>query len=308
MFVSVQADRQGYVGRECPKCERYFKVTPGTGLPVQTCICPYCGKKDGNDHFFTQDQIEYAHSLAIRKVEEELLRSFKSLEFDIKPPSGGFGIGASLKVTSTGGPHPIHYYTEKRLETEVLCDRCGLKYAIYGVFGYCPDCGSHNNLVILTANLELIEKMLVLSEEQTDSALRTKLVENALADCVSAFDGWGRATVLAFAAKAADAEKAKTVSFQNIGKAAEHVLKHFGLDLRADATASDFEHVSRLFQKRHLIAHKMGVIDEEYVRATGGFSASVGHKVHVDAAELREVFPLLLVLAAALLKHVEGMK
>ena len=31
-------------------------------------------------------------------------------------------------------PHPIRQYREKRLETEVVCDRCTLHYAIYGVF------------------------------------------------------------------------------------------------------------------------------------------------------------------------------
>jgi hypothetical protein len=31
---------------------------------------------------------------------------------------------------------------------------------IYGVFGYCPDCGEHNSLQILDKNLELVIKML----------------------------------------------------------------------------------------------------------------------------------------------------
>ena len=28
----------------------------------------------------------------------------------------------------------IHHYREKELETEVVCERCSLRYAIYGVF------------------------------------------------------------------------------------------------------------------------------------------------------------------------------
>jgi hypothetical protein len=57
---------------------------------------------------------------------------------------------------------PIRYYREMQLETEVVCDRCTLKSAIYGVFGWCPDCGVHNSRQILTANLEFARKELTL--------------------------------------------------------------------------------------------------------------------------------------------------
>ena len=63
----------------------------------------------------------------------------KSLEFEQRPV-GPFGLGFSLKVKA-GRPHPIKHYREKQLETEVICDNCTLGYVIYGLFGWCPDCG-----------------------------------------------------------------------------------------------------------------------------------------------------------------------
>ena len=43
---------------------------------------------------------------------------------------------------------------EKQLETEVVCVNCTLRYSVYGVFAFCPDCGQHNSLQILDKNLD----------------------------------------------------------------------------------------------------------------------------------------------------------
>jgi hypothetical protein len=134
--IPITADKDGYLGRECPieKCLGYFKITPGTGVkgPVP-CHCPYCGHAGESRTFFTQEQIEYARSVVLRKVTDAIHKDLKSLEFEHKP-QGLFGIGLSLKVQRST-PLPIRSYREKQLETEVVCDACTLRYAIYGVFG-----------------------------------------------------------------------------------------------------------------------------------------------------------------------------
>ena len=161
--VPIKADDEGYVGRECPvkECLGYFTITPGTGVKGPApCYCPYCGHKGDSNTFFTQEQIEYAKSIVLRKVTDALHRDLKSLEFDHKPR--GFGIGLSLKV-KTSAPLPIRDYRERQLETAVICDHCTLRYAIYGVFGWCPDCGVHTSLQILVKNLELAKKELGLA-------------------------------------------------------------------------------------------------------------------------------------------------
>ena len=163
--ISITPDEEGFIGRECPvaECESYFKLQPGTGLtgkdlPIH---CPYCGHEAGQNKFFTKAQIEYAKSIVISQVTGALLKDLKTLEFNHRP-SGGFGIGISMKVT--GQPTPVRHYREKQLETEVVCDTCTLRYMIYGVFGFCPDCGTHNSLQILGKNLELVDKMLAVAE------------------------------------------------------------------------------------------------------------------------------------------------
>ena len=131
-----------------PECESYFKIQPDTGLKGENLPrhCPYCGHAAGPDKFFTKAQVEYAQSVALNQVTGALLKDLKSLEFNYRPHVA-FGIGISMKVS--GQPTPIRHYREKQLETEVVCEQCVLRYMIYGVFGFCPDCGVHNSLQIL---------------------------------------------------------------------------------------------------------------------------------------------------------------
>ena len=74
--IPIPADENAFTGRECPQpdCEGYFKIELGTGLKGQglPCHCPYCGHTAGHDQFWTKEQIEYAKSVAMRKITDAL--------------------------------------------------------------------------------------------------------------------------------------------------------------------------------------------------------------------------------------------
>lgn len=299
--VPIPSDENGFTGRECPvpDCEGYFKVELGTGLKGEglPCHCPYCGHVAGHDQFWTKAQIEYAKSVAMRRITDAVHKDLKSLEFEHKP-RGAFGIGISLKV-KPGQPPPVRYYREKQLETEVVCAKCTLRYSVYGVFAFCPDCGEHNSLQILAKNLEVVGKMLDLAT-RAEKALAERLIENALEDCVSAFDGFGRELCRVHALRASNAAKAEKVSFQNLEVAKTAFLNLFGIDLTASVAAEDWRAAVRGFQKRHLIAHKLGVVDRDYITRSGDTRAVVGRKIDVDAEEVKALAAIIRKLAPSM--------
>ena len=291
LSIPINADEDGYLGRECPveECLGYFKITPGTGIKEPApCHCPYCGHSGDSNTFFTQEQIEYAKSIALRQFTDALHQDLKSMEFN-QPPRGGFGIGISLKVTQ-GARHPIQHYREKELETEVICDACTLRYAIYGVFGWCPDCGIHNSVQILSKNFELARKELSLAET-VEKDLADHLIGDALENVVSAFDGFGREICL---------RKGSEIRFQNLPGARRNVQEKFGFDFADGLTAEQWQYVSRVFQKRHLLAHKMGVIDDEYVQRANDPGAVAGRKVQVSPNEVRSSIETIEILGRRL--------
>jgi hypothetical protein len=306
--IPLLPDEEGMIGRECPvsQCEGYFKIKPGTGLTGKNlpCHCPYCGHQASAKNFYTKAQIAYAKSVALGQVSEALVASFKALE-SRQRTSARSGFGISLRVTGQK-PVPIRYYREKDLETNVVCDKCTLRYTIYGVFGFCPDCAVHNSLQILKNNLQLIERILNLAEAH-DTNVGIHLVENALEDCVSNFDGFGRETCRVFASRAANPVKAAQIRFQNISGARDRVRDQFGFDFSACLSAQDWDVVHRAFQKRHLLAHSMGVIDADYVSSTGDASVPLGRKVSVNSCEVRELVERLLLLGGTLVHGLESL-
>lgn len=307
--VPITADEHGFTGRECPRldCEGYFKIELGTGLKGEglPCHCPYCGHVAGHDQFWTKEQIEYAKSVAIRRITDAVHKDLKSLEFDHKPKVA-FGIGISMKVKPGHAP-PIRYYREKQLETEIVCASCTLRYSVYGVFAFCPDCGQHNSLQILDKNLEVVGKMLELATG-AEKALAERLIENALEDCVSAFDGFGRELCRIYANRASNPAKAERMSFQNLDGARAGYLDLFGIDLSASVAAEDWRAAVRAFQMRHLVAHKLGVVDPDYIAKSGDTRTVVGRKIGVDAEEVRALATIISRLATCMPESLERLE
>jgi hypothetical protein len=305
--IQINPDEEGYMGRECPEesCLGYFKVTPGTGVIGDPhCYCPYCGHQAEHDKFFTQEQLEYAKSIILNQVTNALLKDLKSLEFNHKP-RGSFGIGISMQVK--GSPQPIHHYREKQLETEIVCDRCTLRYAIYGVFAYCSDCGAHNSRQILDKNIELAEKEVTLAATST-AELSDHLIADALENIVAAFDGFGREICRVHARLAAIPARAENISFQNLLRSKERVEELFGIDLSASVGASDWSFAHQCFQKRHLLAHRMGIVDESYLQATNDPSATVGRKIRIGRDEVTGLAQVVRMLGDHLAQGFETLK
>lgn len=297
--ISIPTDDAGYLGRECPEtqCEGYFKIRPGTGLLGANlpCICPYCGHQDSTDRFWTKEQVEFANSIAFRNISEAICKDLKQLEFEQKP-SGAFGIGISLKVKA-GVSLPIRCYREKELETHVTCEQCTLQYAVYGVFAYCPDCGAHNSLQILQNNLDLTGKQLALAETLSEPELRQHLIDDALENCVSAFDGFARETCRVRAAKSNNPTKCENLSFQNLPRATLRLQNLFGVDLASAIQPSDWHATHVAFMRRHLLAHKAGVIDQQYIDETTEPPELLGRKVAVSSSEVRALADIVTAIA-----------
>lgn len=306
--IPIEPDDTGLMGRECPnaECEGYFKLQFGTGLKDEglPCHCPYCGHAAPQSQFWTQDQVRHIRSVMGGMVADAAYQDLKKLEFSI-PARGPFGIGFSVKVTRSG-TIGIHRYREKALETELVCSECSLRYAIYGVFAYCPDCRKHNSYQILLTNIELIRKLLDMAEK-SDSDISEKLTENCLEDCVSAFDGFGRELARVHASKATDSIQAGKLSFQNVIGARSRVITLFRVDMKGALSETQWELLVRFFQMRHLIGHTMAVVDEDYIRRTRDNSAIRGRKIRISTEQVRELLALIAVVAQCLSDGLDGL-
>jgi endo-1,4-beta-D-glucanase Y len=156
--------------------------------------------------------------------------------------------------------------------------------------GGVPDCGIHNSVQILTKNLELANKELALAQS-AEKELADHLIGDALENVVSALDGFGREICL---------QKGANIRFQNLSGARCKVQEVFGFDFADTLGSGDWESACRVFQKRHVLAHKMGVIDADYVQKANDPGAIIGRKIRVSHDEVKAAIRIIGTLGGRL--------
>ena len=141
---------------------------------------------------------------------------------------------------------------------------------------------------------------------QAESEVVEHVTQDALENAVSAFDAFGREVSRVAAPRSTDLRKAASISFQNINGARNNIQQLFNIDIAAPLTADEWKQVVKAFQKRHLIAHKMGIVDDGYLEATGDTSAVMGRKIKIDNSEAQELNRFLMLVGEHLTKVSES--
>jgi hypothetical protein len=262
MKISFPTDENGLTGRQCPSCEEYFKVKFGTGLQSENpCYCPYCRHQDDHLKFMTKEQNAYMESLILKETIgpalAELDKSFRDLE---RATKNGF---IQIKVTTSGNPLPVKYYQERDLETHVICDSCGLVFAIYGVFATCPDCCRLNAAVVFEKSIEVAKKKLGLVDSVESEALKEGLLEDALSAGISAFDAFGKALREHHTGILPD--KPRNL-FQNLKALCQVMTDTFGIQLHDLIVQEKAKVMNKMFQVRHIYEHNAGVVDADFIK------------------------------------------
>lgn len=287
--VTIPLDENGMMGRECLECEQYFKLKPGTGIETDHCHCPYCDYEGKSDTFWTQAQLEYARSVAMQKAFNKIVKpeldkitnSFKQLERN----SRNSLIQFKVKTSGNNYRFPVKYYSEKELETNLICDNCGLEFAIYGVFSNCPDCNETNAFLIYEKSLEVIKKKLeIFSKPEIPDDIIEISLSTIVTSAISAFDGLGKE----LRNKKPESYPSKPRNlFQNI-----YVLNEKMNNLISEKHSS-FNELIKWFQVRHIFEHNMGVIDEDFVKKVPQLSCMNGRKYKLDIPELDNFIKLM---------------
>jgi hypothetical protein len=170
-------------------------------------------------------------------------------------------------------------------DTRKACPRSTstFEYAANGIVLRCPHCYIENPREITADVVNLIR-------HEIDSARPAKLerhvLEALLGRVVATFDGVMRRMVEI-------AQNNYTIlgrpqfpavsSFQNLSSA-NTKLAAVGWDMSKDPSA--WSEIKRAFQKRHLIVHTLGVVDQDYINKTGDSSVTAGKLVDLTGEEV----------------------
>lgn len=291
LHITLPVDDEGMLGRQCPQCDQYFKLKPGTGVPdIATTICPYCEfQSDGSD-FATNDQIEYAQSIAIKQLVEPSLRDLQNSLKQLERKTRGSLI--QFKAIGTDIRFPIKYYREKDLETTVTCDNCGLIFAVYGIFASCPDCSRLNSMSMFRKSLEAVRKRLSVVDNipQSEDELRQNLIADATSAGVAAFDSLGKRMRNEF--PQVIPSRPRNI-FQNLEVLSDTLREKLNFEIKEFLGENQFNEFSYMFAVRHIWIHNFGEADNDFVRKTGRDQSIIGSKIVPSKQEVLSFLDLV---------------
>jgi hypothetical protein len=152
--MSSPLDKDGFLCRGCPHCERQFKWWPtptsedapdeAEEVP-EAYFCPYCHEPAALDAWWTKEQLEYAKQLAVAEASGPQLRRMNSdLERGNRRSKG---ISFEMSGSALTRPEPLvepddmvrvdlachpeePIKVDEEWEGEVACLICGIRYPV----------------------------------------------------------------------------------------------------------------------------------------------------------------------------------
>ncbi len=312
--VPIAADAEGYLDKECPstQCLFQFKVHEtdwAEKVRDEESFCPFCGHTATSDKWWTQEQIEYAKTVALAQVQQRI-RGAMRLGADRwnrnQKHNSFFRITMNVDNKPQSVMLPLSAAEPMRLK--ITCPTCTCRYAVIGSAFFCPACGHNAADLMFTQAINGIRNALgaisqvrsAIADRDTAETTARLLVENSLQNAVTAFQRYAEILYAHFPSMPTPRRNA----FQSLREGSELWLSASGKSYAAYLRDDELHFLVRLFQQRHLLAHTQGVIDDDYVIRTGDATYQVGQRVVIREAAVRDCLAIIEKLIAGMAQEV----
>lgn len=302
--VNIEADEKGYLDKQCPaeNCEFLFKVNDEDWKNIFTdeaVWCPMCRHEAPSKEWFTVEQVEHLKSEALTVVKGEINNALRSgaQKFNQRQPRNSF-ISMSMEVK--GGVKRTYTLPAKAAEVmqlEIQCESCSSRFAVIGSAYFCPACGVNSVVRTFDDSLRKIRAKKD-SEDVVRSALTEalgrdeaeltcrSLRETCLTDGVTAFQKYCEGLYESYG-------KSPFNAFQRIEDGSNLWRVALGDGYEKWLSSSELNELKIQYQKRHLLAHQEGIVDERYVKSSGDVSYKVGQRLVVATGDVEALLMLL---------------
>lgn len=312
--VEFISDNKGYWDRECPQCKQIFKVNLEDWKEKlqqsKEVHCPFCNCVAPSDSWWTQDQIDVIQNRA-ENFAQKLIRD--RLDCELKKLTRlnrrNFPIKITYKslapVTFINNPIP----QREAWEIEVECEHCDTRYSVIGNAYFCPCCGHNSIEKTFFHSLKSIENRLnslsdieqalvpTLGKNEARSA-RNHLLERMVGEVVSTFQS--------FLCKKCESLSGKTFrvnDFQIIEKGNSHLYSSLGQKYENWLTEKELTYMEIMFQRRHLLEHNGGIVDEKYLNKTSDSSYLIGQRIVVQQADVLNLLEIIRTVGSTIDKY-----
>jgi uncharacterized Zn finger protein (UPF0148 family) len=309
--VGIENDKKGYTDKQCPSedCEFLFKVNSEDWLNIfkdEAVWCPMCRHEAPADQWFTIAQVEHAKEETFKVVSGLVDKSLSNMtkSFNRGRSKNGL-VSMSMKYKgSNGRTFTIPAKAAEEMELDIKCENCQSRFSVVGSAFFCPACG-HNSVTqtfsdslrkikAKVGNLEIVREALISASSKDEAELTCRsLQETCISDGVVAFQKLCEGLYEPYG-------KAPFNAFQRLEKGSELWTKTFGKGYKDWLTPSELIELNVLFQKRHLLSHNEGIVDEKYISKSGDSSYKLDQRIVVTVNDVESLLLILNKLSEAL--------
>jgi hypothetical protein len=195
---------------------------------------------------------------------------------------------------SPGTPPSLHSYFEEQVRRTIICGGCSRAFAVYGAACFCPYCGPRDVRARVTDELAAQRRALTvfdhLPEEVREEARAAGVIDVAAADAlenvVSLFEQFCRESfVVAVANADVVLKKERPNVFQNLDDAERLFRAHAGRAIRGAVDAGKWDRLKVAFAKRHVLAHRGGIVDQRFLDQVSTSRLVVGQRLVIGRSE-----------------------
>lgn len=287
--IELISDEKGYIDRECPheECGFVFKVHNEDWKNKNSedmVFCPRCGYAALSNQWWTQQQIksmeEIAMSWMMNHIQKSFDESFKKMSrysnkyFQIKYKPG-------KKMTFQNNP----IGQQEEWEMEVICEKCGTRTSVIGTAFFCHYCGNNAVSRLFNESMDRIKKQLdslnemeemleKMFDKDTAKNMTQSMIETSLKEIISAYQKFA---VECF--NKGCTKKARPNDFQIVDKGSELFKKYYRLGYEDWLSSDEITFLSVMFQRRHILEHNNGIVDERYLQYSKDENYKVGQRI-----------------------------
>lgn len=295
--IPIEADEKGYIDKQCPseECNFIFKVHQDDWSDIckdEAIWCPFCRHQAPSNEWFTIEQVENGNSEALTMVKGEIHNAIleDAQRVNRKQSKNSF-ISISMKVN--GGKkrtQPIPIKAAEEMQLEITCEECKTRFSVIGSAYFCPACGynsvnktfqdSLRKIKAKLDNINIVKKSLLESVGKDEAEIVCRsLIESCLIDGVVAFQKYCEG-------KYENHKKVPLNAFQRLKQGSDLWKELVGYSYSDWLTIEELNSLNILFQKRHILSHNEGIVDDKYLKNSNDFTYKEGQRIIISPKDI----------------------
>lgn len=312
--IVIPPDKEGFLDRRCPceKCHGRFKVLQedwDAKVQGKVMYCPACRHEAPADDWTTPEQIEYAKAegtkILMRRIGQAVREDGRRLERS--QPRKSF-----IRFSLDWRDEPIFIppLAFEEMLQRVTCESCKCRYASTGFVFFCPACGHGSIGATFFDTIKSIRQTMAsipTIRAAVTEACGRDAAENTIRDMIEDRVGKLVGSFQPFAEWAYRRLPSANPSpphnaFQRLGHGSGLFKAACGEGYEDFISAKDLADLGIYFQQRHLLAHRAGIVDQDYIDRSGDSSYAIGQRIVVKSDVVLKMADIINALAVELRK------